>query len=187
MVHDGLSVAETARVLNVSRSLVADRCPAPSARVPKGSRGQRYKNRALGMAELMVLFRLFEHNDTLYISEALHRFQAQTGLVVSRSTLMRGIAQLQLTYKSVRCRLHPVFMQTQPRIGGLVLLLTHLNAHLLCSCLNGPRRLAGSSSGPFAGCAGPGSAGTSSSGQMRAPWWAPGPVAWTTREASAAH
>ena len=67
---------------------------------PMAARGSGIRQ-ALGMAELMILFRLFEHNDTLYVSEAQHRFQAQTGLIVSRSTLMRGMAELQLTYKSV--------------------------------------------------------------------------------------
>ena len=104
VVHGGLSVAKTAKLLDVSRSLVGDavqRYQQGSQLVPRGSKGQRYKTRALGMAELIVPFRLFEHNDTLYVSEAQHRFQAQTGLIVSRSTLMRGMAELQLTYKSV--------------------------------------------------------------------------------------
>ena len=54
-----------------------------------------------GMGQLIILFDIVQQNETLYVDEIVYTFAAQTGMQLSGTSTMRGIAQLQFTFTAI--------------------------------------------------------------------------------------
>lgn len=79
-IYEGRSIRQIAKGLDISRGTVqaaVERWAAGQPLVPAGSKGKRHRGRIFGPEELVILFELYEENDSLYLDEAQARLQAQ--------------------------------------------------------------------------------------------------------------